>query len=139
MCALMHQHWGYETLLVGTGVDERCAPQWCSLQGLDPPYPITHEELIGRCILSCTRFCSDQIKYHQNSTFVMRKIGCFVNLEALLVVLLGGSFLKVDLAGLVKKKSVTSGFGSQVILGGSIYVSGPFTLHISCGTIYNLA
>ena len=70
------------------------------------------------CITSCTRFCSDQIKYHQNSTFVMRKIGCFVNQEALLVVLLGGSVLKVDLSGVVNEKWSTLAFVLQVILEG---------------------
>ena len=34
----------------------------------------------------------------------MRKVGCLVNVAALLVGLLGGSFLKVDLVGVVKKK-----------------------------------
>ena len=33
----------------------------------------------------------------------MRKVGCLVNLTALIVGFLGGSVLKVDLAGVVKK------------------------------------
>ena len=69
----------------------------------------------------------------------MRKVGCVLNLEALLVVFLGGSVLKVDIDGLVKKNGVTSGFGLQVMLGGYLCVSGTFILQISCGTISNLA
>ena len=47
--------------------------------------------------------------------------------------------MKVDLAGAVKKKSVTSSFGLKVMIGGSLCVSGPCKLHISCGTRSNLA
>ena len=56
------------------------------------------------CIPSCTSFCSDQIKSHQKFTFLMRKVGCLVNMAALFVGFLRGSVLKVDLAGAVKKK-----------------------------------
>ena len=61
----------------------------------------------------------------------MGKVGCLVNLTTLLVGFLGGSVLKVDITGAVKKKRATSGFGLQVILGGSICVSGPFTLQLN--------
>ena len=65
----------------------------------------------------------------------MRKAGYLVNLAALLVGFLGGSVLEVDLDGVVKKKRATSGFGLQVMIGGSICVSGTFKLKLSCGTI----
>ena len=41
----------------------------------------------------------------------MRKVGCIVNLEAIIVGFLGGSVLKADIDGVVKKKGATSGFG----------------------------
>ena len=66
------------------------------------------------------------------------KVIFIVYITALLVVSLGGSVLKVDLAGAVKK-SLTSGFGLNVMLGGSIYVTGPCIVQLACGTIYNLA
>ena len=46
----------------------------------------------------------------------------------ILVGLLGGTVLKFDLARLVNKKRVTSGFGLKVVLGGSLCVSGPCIL-----------
>ena len=64
----------------------------------------------------------------------MGKVVCLLNIEALVVFLLGGSVLNFDLARAVKKKKKTSGFGLQVILGGSICVSGPCTFQVSCGT-----
>ena len=67
------------------------------------------------------------------------KVGFFVYLEALLVGCLGVSFLKVDLVGAVKKKRATSGFVLKVIIGGSLHVSGPCKLQLSCGDIYKLA
>ena len=67
------------------------------------------------------------------------KVGCHVYLVALLECCLGGPFLKVDIAGEVKGKRVTSGFGLQVMLGESLCVSGPFIFQISFGTIYQLA
>ena len=45
----------------------------------------------------------------------------------------------VDLAGAVKKKRATSGFGLRAILGGYLCVSGPFLLQLYYGTIYKLA
>ena len=39
------------------------------------------------------------------------------NLEELLLIFLGGSVMKVELAGVVKKKRATSVFGLQVMLG----------------------
>ena len=44
------------------------------------------------------------MKYHQNSTFVTRKVGCLVNMTALLVGFLESSVLKVALAGVGNKK-----------------------------------
>ena len=69
----------------------------------------------------------------------MGKVGCPVNMDALLVRCLGGSVPKVDLYGAAKKKRATSGFGLQVIFRGIICVSGPCTLYLSSGTISNLA
>ena len=40
----------------------------------------------------------------------------------------------VDVAGVVKNILVNPGFGLEMILVGSLGVSGPCTLHISCGT-----
>ena len=68
----------------------------------------------------------------------MGKVGCLVNLASLLVGCLGNSVLKVDIYGVVKKKMETSGFGLKEMLGGSLRVSGPFILQISCGTRSNL-
>ena len=65
----------------------------------------------------------------------MRKVGCLVNLAALLVGFLGSSVLKVYIYGVVNKKRAASGFGLQVMIGGSIYVSGTCTLQIYGGTI----
>ena len=65
------------------------------------------------------------MKYNQDPTLVMGKFGCLVNMAALLLGCLGGSVLKVYLAGVVKKKRVTSCFGLKVIIGGSLCVSGP--------------
>ena len=42
--------------------------------------------------------------------------------------------MKVDIDGSVKEKRVTSYFLLKVMLVGSLCVSGPFTLHTSCGT-----
>ena len=47
--------------------------------------------------------------------------------------------MKVDISGLVKGERATSGFVFQVILGGSLFVSGPCKFQISFGTIYKLA
>ena len=58
---------------------------------------------------------------------MLGKVGCLVNLEALLVGYLGGSVLKVDLAGAANKQSLTSGFGLLVMLGVYIFVSVPCT------------
>ena len=52
----------------------------------------------------------------------MRKVVRLVNLAALLVGFLGGSVLKVDISGVMKKKRETSGFELQVMLGGYLCV-----------------
>ena len=52
----------------------------------------------------------------------MRNVGCIVNIVVLIVGFLGGSVLKVYLAGVVKKKNVTSGFGLQVMTVGYLCV-----------------
>ena len=98
-----------------------------------------HLWITHRCILSCTIFCSDQMQSHQKSAIFMGKVGCLVNLAALLVGFLGGSVPKVDLAGEVEKKRATSGFGLQVMLVGSLCVLVPCTLQLSCGTRSKLA
>ena len=67
---------------------------------------------------------------------MMRKFGCLVNLAVILVGFLGGSVLKVDLAGVAKKKRVTSGFVFKVMLGGYLCVSGTCTLQLYCLNIY---
>ena len=90
-----------------------------------------------RCIPYLSNFRSDQILYHQNSTRVMGEVGFIVGLEALLVVCLWGSVPKIDLDGVTKKNSnwvVTSVFGLKVMLGGSVFISGPCTLNLSYGT-----
>ena len=76
-----------------------------------------------RCIQSCTRFSLDQILSHHNSTLVMGKFECLLGQESLLVGYLGGSVLTVDMDGVVKKIRVTSVFGSQFMLVGSLGVS----------------
>ena len=51
-----------------------------------------------------------------------------------IVFYMGGSVLKVDLYGVVKKNMVqvaTSGFGFQVMLWGSLIFSGPYFLKLS--------
>ena len=78
-------------------------------------------------------------KTHQNSSFVMIKVVCHINMEAVIVGFLGGSVMKVGIYGVVKKKRETSGFGLQVMLGGSLCVSGPCILQLYCGTTSKLA
>ena len=65
----------------------------------------------------------------------MGKVGFILNLAALLVGCLGSLVPKFVLDGEVKKKMATSGFGLQVILGGSLCVSGTCKLYLSFGTI----
>ena len=91
-----------------------------------------------RCIPYCTILCPDKIKSTQNYTLVMRKVVCIVNLVALLLCFMGDSVLKVDISGVAKKKSATSGFGLQVILVGSLCVSVICKLQIHCGIISKL-
>ena len=43
---LVHHHRGDETLSISAGEDECCAPEWCYITSLGPPYPVTCEELI---------------------------------------------------------------------------------------------
>ena len=62
----------------------------------------------------------------------MGEVGCLVGL-------LGGSFLSVDIAGVVKNIQVTSGLGSQVMLVWYLGISGPCTFQISCGYLYKLS
>ena len=57
------------------------------------------------------------------------KVGCLVGMSERIVGCLGGSVLKVDITGVVKKNRVTSGFAFQVIIGVSLYVLGT---HIHC-------
>ena len=64
----------------------------------------------------------------------MVKVVCPLDLESLILCCLRGSVLKVYLAGVVKKKSVTSDFRLQVMLGGYICVSGACKLQLSCVT-----
>ena len=65
---------------------------------------------------------------------MLGEVGCFEGLLKLLVGCLGVLFLIVDLNGVVDKCKVTSGFGLQVTLGGSRFVSYTFILNLSCGT-----
>ena len=62
----------------------------------------TMKKLYIHTILHQILFISNN--YHQNSTLVMEKVGCLVNLVALVVGFLGGSVQKVDLYVVVKKK-----------------------------------
>ena len=68
----------------------------------------------------------------------MGKVGCLVGRAALLVGFLGGSVLKVDMAGVVKKIRASSGFGLQVMPVGSLGVSGPCILQLSFVTLSKL-
>ena len=52
----------------------------------------------------------------------MGKVGCLVKLAAILVGFLEVSILKFYIAGVMKKKSTTPGFGLQVMPGGSLCV-----------------
>ena len=69
----------------------------------------------------------------------MGNVGCLVGLAELILGCIVLSVLKVDLSGVVNKSRVTSCFGLQVVLGGSLCVSVPCTLHLSCGTCYKLS
>ena len=44
--ALLHHHRGDETLSISAGGYDQCAPGWCSIASLGPPYPVTCEEFI---------------------------------------------------------------------------------------------
>ena len=61
----------------------------------------------------------------------MGNFGCLVKMAELLVGLLGGSFMKVDLDGVVNKKRATLGFRLKMMLVEIIFVSDPCKLHIS--------
>ena len=67
------------------------------------------------------------------------KVGCIVYMAELILVCLVGSVLKVDLSGVVNKKRATSDFGLKLMLVGSLCVSGPWTLQLSCWNIYKVA
>ena len=95
----------YEELFVELVMDYQCAPEWFSFTGLDPPYPVTREDLICAYIPSYAIFRSDQIQFHKNSTFVIVKFVCLVNMTSLLLGFLGYSVTKVDNSVVVKKKS----------------------------------
>ena len=47
MCALLYQQWGDETMFIEVGMDEHCAPDWCSFTSLAPQDIFTREEPIG--------------------------------------------------------------------------------------------
>ena len=64
----------------------------------------------------------------------MGKVGFLEFLVEILVGYQRGLVMRVDMAGLVKNNWVTSGFVLQVILVGSLGVSGPCTLQLACGT-----
>ena len=64
----------------------------------------------------------------------MGEIGFLADWSTLLLGCLGGSFMTVDIFGVVKKIRVTSGFGLQVMLVGFLGVSGTCILQLSCGT-----
>ena len=68
----------------------------------------------------------------------MGKVVCLVNKEALLVGCLGGSVPMIGIYGAAGGEMETSGFGLQVVIVGSLCVSGTCTLQISCGTISKL-
>ena len=70
---------------------------------------------------------------------MLGKVGCIVYMAALLLGCLVGSVLKVDLSGVVNKKRATSGFGLKLMRVGSLVVSGPWALQLSCWTIYKVA
>ena len=76
---------------------------------------------------------------NQNHTLVMGNVGCLVYLTANHVGCLGGPVMKVDFAGAVKTKMVTSGYVMQVIFEGYLCVSGPCVLQLSCGNIPKIA
>ena len=52
----------------------------------------------------------------QNDIYIVGKVGCILYLEALFVGFLGGSVLKVDISGAMKKKRAAAGFGLQLML-----------------------
>ena len=43
---LVHQNRGDEALSISAGKDDHFAPEWCSLNSLVPPQPVTREEII---------------------------------------------------------------------------------------------
>ena len=69
----------------------------------------------------------------------MGEVGCILGRAALLVGFRGGSVLTVDIAGVVEKIRVSSGFGLQVMPVGSLGVSGLCTLQLSFGERSKLA
>ena len=69
----------------------------------------------------------------------MGKIRCLVCREALIVAFLGYSVLVVDTSRVLNNIQVTSRFGLQVIPLGSLGVSGPCILKLSCVTWSKLA
>ena len=68
----------------------------------------------------------------------MVKVGCIRNLPVLLVGCLVSSVTNFDLAGAVKKKRATSGFGFQVMLGWYLYFSDAFILQLSFVNRYKI-
>ena len=49
--ALVHKHWGDETLPIILHEDGRYTPERCLFTSLGHPHPVAHEELIGACNL----------------------------------------------------------------------------------------
>ena len=62
----------------------------------------------------------------------MGKVGCIVSSAELILGYLGGSVLTFDLDEVVKKIRLNSGFVLQVMIVGSLSVSGHCKLHIYC-------
>ena len=94
--------------------------------------------LVDICVESINSLVSLCLSYH-SYTLMVGKIGCILYLGALILGCLGGSVLKVDINGAVKKKWFTLGFGLKVMLGGYLCVLGTCTLQLSCGTVSNLS
>ena len=69
----------------------------------------------------------------------MVEVECVVGQSSLLVGFLGGSVFTVDMDGVVNIIWATSGFGFQVMLSGSLGVSGPCIFHLYCVTWFKLS
>ena len=69
----------------------------------------------------------------------MGKFEFIVGWKLLLVGFLGGSVMKVDLAGVTKKTQVTSGFGLKVMLVRCLGVLGTCLLQLPCEILSNIS